>query len=102
MYSKQVKLETNPAVLTLQRHHNIYQHQSVSVTYYLSISHTYIKMARLLFIFALLIAAASAFVQPANYAGEFLLLLVPGGFYLMVMSSRGLKKKCQVPIITGK
>lgn len=59
-------------------------------------------MARLLFIFALLIAAASAFVQPANYAGEFLLLLVPGGFYLMDMSSRGLKKKCQVPIITRK
>jgi hypothetical protein len=28
-------------------------------------------MARALFVFALIIAAASAFVQPANYAGEF-------------------------------
>jgi hypothetical protein len=29
-------------------------------------------MARVLFLFALIIAAASAFVQPANYAGEFI------------------------------
>jgi hypothetical protein len=29
-------------------------------------------MARALFIFALLVAAASAFVQPANVAGEYL------------------------------
>jgi hypothetical protein len=27
-------------------------------------------MARILFVFALIIAAASAFVQPANFAGE--------------------------------
>lgn len=31
-------------------------------------------MARTLFLFALIIAAASAFVQPANMAGEYLCL----------------------------
>jgi hypothetical protein len=36
-------------------------------------------MARTLFLFALIIAAASAFVQPTNHAGEFQIVMLTGG-----------------------